>query len=69
VNIVDWAHSPNETGSPEPLLEHLERVATLAEGFAGRFNAGSWGRIVGLWHDVGKLAVNFRFTYAALANP
>jgi CRISPR-associated endonuclease/helicase Cas3 len=55
-----WAHSPKETGQPEPLLEHLELVAQLAESFAGRFNAGSWGRAAGLWHDLGKFSREFQ---------
>ena len=55
-----WAHSPNETGQPEPLLEHLELVAHLAENFAGRFDADSWGRATGLWHDLGKFSREFQ---------
>ncbi|MGN0281434.1 MAG: CRISPR-associated helicase Cas3' [Prevotella sp.] len=34
--------------------EHLEGVAKLAEGFAGEFGMGSWGRVLGLLHDKGK---------------
>src|SRR5260221_3366228 len=55
-----WAHSPNETGQPEPLIEHLELVAALCEQFAGRFGAGSWGRTAGLLHDTGKFSREFQ---------
>jgi CRISPR-associated endonuclease/helicase Cas3 len=57
---MDWAHSPNETGNPEPLLEHLQLVARLAEQYAAKFGAGSWGRIAGLWHDLGKFSREFQ---------
>jgi hypothetical protein len=60
-----WAHSPNETGLPEPLLEHLELVAQLAENFAGRFGAGSWGRAAGFGMTSASIHVNFRRTFAA----
>ena len=54
-----WAHSPNETGRPEPLEDHLRRVAELCEHFASHFNAGSWGRVAGYWHDLGKYSREF----------
>jgi CRISPR-associated endonuclease/helicase Cas3 len=56
---ADWAHSPNETGGPEPLEDHLRRVAELCEEFAGRFGAGSWGQVAGYWHDLGKYSREF----------
>jgi CRISPR-associated endonuclease/helicase Cas3 len=57
---ADWAHSPNETGRPEPLEDHLRCVAELCEQFASRFNAGSWGRVAGYWHDLGKYSREFQ---------
>lgn len=56
-----YAHSLSgrPTEEWEPLREHLERVAKLAVEFAGRFGtvtgggAAEWGRVAGLWHDVG----------------
>jgi CRISPR-associated endonuclease/helicase Cas3 len=60
MNTSDWAHSPNETGNPEPLLEHLELVARLCEQFAAKYGAGNWGRVAGLWHDLGKYSREFQ---------
>lgn len=39
---------------------HLERVAELAAEFAGKFGAAEWGRIAGLWHDLGKFSAEFQ---------
>jgi CRISPR-associated endonuclease/helicase Cas3 len=57
-----YAHSlpGRPTEGWEPLREHLERVAELAAGFAGRFGADEWGRVAGLWHDVGKYRPEFQ---------
>jgi len=44
----------------EPLEAHLQEVATLASEFAGKFSAGDWGRLAGLWHDVGKYSPAFQ---------
>jgi CRISPR-associated endonuclease/helicase Cas3 len=57
---TELAHSANETGAPEPLLEHLELVARLCEQYAAKFGAGSWGRVAGLWHDLGKFSREFQ---------
>jgi CRISPR-associated endonuclease/helicase Cas3 len=35
-------------------------VAKLAEGFASVFGAGEWGRLIGLWHDLGKYSPDFQ---------
>jgi len=57
-----YAHS--RQGRPEAEWEdleaHLRRVAALAEGFAGAFGAGEWGRMAGLWHDLGKFRPEFQ---------
>lgn len=51
-----YAHSkenqPVETW--QPLEQHLENVASLAEGFAEPFGGEQWARLAGLWHDLGK---------------
>lgn len=57
-----YAHS---TDSPDksdwqPLAEHLEGVARLAEEFAAVFGAGGWGRFAGLSHDAGKATSAFQ---------
>ena len=44
----------------ELLEEHLQDVAKLAEQFAAKFNAGAWGRQLGLWHDIGKYSEEFQ---------
>lgn len=36
------------------LREHLEGTAKLAAEFAAEFGAEEWGRLAGLWHDLGK---------------
>ncbi len=44
----------------EPLPVHLQQVADLAERFASAFGAAAWGRIAGLWHDLGKYSEAFQ---------
>ena len=51
---VHWAHTPNGRGDSHDLRCHLEAVAQMAGDFASKFGAGEWGRIAGLWHDLGK---------------
>jgi len=54
-----WAHTA-EGRPPQPLREHLEAVAELAGEFAGAFGSRDWGRLAGLWHDVGKYQPAFQ---------
>ena len=73
-----YAHS--RTGLPcstwEPLEVHLHRVAdgdpdsnlTGAADFADAFGAGNWGRLAGLWHDLGKFAPKFQNYLRETAN-
>lgn len=42
------------------LLDHLNGTANLASNFAEAFNNGGWGRILGLWHDLGKYSKDFQ---------
>jgi CRISPR-associated endonuclease/helicase Cas3 len=42
------------------LKEHLENTANLAKIFADKFNAGEWGHIAGIWHDIGKYSDEFQ---------
>jgi CRISPR-associated endonuclease/helicase Cas3 len=44
----------------EPLDSHLGKVADLAATFASTFGAGEWGRLAGLWHDLGKYRGSFQ---------
>jgi len=51
-------------GRPEPewqpLETHLRNAATLAAGFAATFDSEEWGRLAGLWHDLGKYQDEFQ---------
>jgi len=42
------------------LSDHLRGTAELAAEFADAFEAGEWGRLVGLWHDLGKNSAEFQ---------
>lgn len=57
-----FAHSV--PGAPEtawePLEDHLDAVAELAASFASAFGAEDWGRLAGLWHDLGKYRPEFQ---------
>jgi len=57
-----YAHSTDNPDKSDwqPLEEHLQGVAELAEEFASVFGAGEWGRLAGLWHDSGKATAAFQ---------
>ncbi|MGD8450175.1 MAG: CRISPR-associated helicase Cas3' [Phycisphaerae bacterium] len=63
-----WGHvAPSREGKEwEPLAEHLRLAAdgnkyfAGAAGFAEVFGAGDWGRLIGLWHDIGKYSTEFQ---------
>ena len=59
----------NEDGSFEihHLEEHLRAVADLAGEFAAAFGHADWGRLAGLWHDLGKYSLAFQ-SYIARGN-
>ena len=40
--------------------EHQQGVASLAAKFAGTFDMGEWGRVLGLLHDIGKEKTAFQ---------
>ena len=52
------------------IINHLPRMDSNHDkviqshfiGFAARFNAGSWGKVAGYWHDLGKYSREF-WTY------
>ena len=63
-----FAHS---TGRPDradwqPLCAHLHQVAVLARERASKFGAAEWGKLLGLWHDVGKYDPDFQDYLAAV---
>jgi CRISPR-associated endonuclease/helicase Cas3 len=41
------------------LEEHLRAVGDLAGEFASTFGPADWGRLAGLWHDLGRVITNF----------
>ena len=51
-----YAHSKEGLPTTEWHLldDHLKNVGAMASDFAGLFNAGSWGKIAGEYHDLGK---------------
>lgn len=53
-----FAHSEN--GRVHLLDEHLRETAKLASEFAGKFGCAEWGRLAGLWHDLGKHSDEFQ---------
>lgn len=42
------------------LEDHLKNVAENARLFAEAFDAGDWGYLAGLWHDIGKYSDEFQ---------
>lgn len=56
-----FAHStPGPKVEWEKLDCHLREVANRAAGFADAFGARDWGKIAGLWHDLGKYSAQFQ---------
>jgi CRISPR-associated endonuclease/helicase Cas3 len=49
-----------EWDEPHYLEDHIQAVAALAERFASSFGNGDWGRVAGLWHDLGKYKPAFQ---------
>lgn len=67
-----YAHTlppPKTEADWEPLEDHLQRVATLARGFASAFGAGAWGEAIGQWHDLGKYSEDFQSYLRKTADP
>lgn len=44
----------------QELLDHLKGTAVLTEKFSNKFNNYNWGRLLGLWHDLGKYSNEFQ---------
>jgi len=40
--------------SPQSLINHLEGTAKIAQDNAAKFSSDTWGKILGLAHDIGK---------------
>jgi CRISPR-associated endonuclease/helicase Cas3 len=44
----------------QPLEDHLAHVAALAASASAWFGSTDWGRLAGLWHDLGKYQEEFQ---------
>lgn len=42
------------------LSDHLLAVSDLSAAYASKFDAGAWGALAGLWHDLGKYREGFQ---------
>jgi len=66
-----YAHSV--PGRPEtewePLERHLLEVAGRAAEFASNLECPEWGRVAGLWHDLGKYSKAFQDYLRGTAGP
>ncbi|MDD4525669.1 MAG: CRISPR-associated helicase Cas3' [Lachnospiraceae bacterium] len=56
---IYYAHSTSD-GNWEPLIDHLNKTASLAEKYADEFHCARIGRQLGLLHDVGKHTLKFQ---------
>lgn len=54
------SRTPDGLKSAQPLDDHLAAVAKLAGEKAAQFNAEAWGKLAGLWHDLGKYSNDFQ---------
>lgn len=53
-------HLDEETGREQLLFDHLTGVADLAGRFAAPFGEEAMGRLLGLYHDIGKYSREFQ---------
>jgi CRISPR-associated endonuclease/helicase Cas3 len=54
-------------GRKHTLREHLVGTAERAADFAATFGFRQWGRLAGLWHDLGKYSQEFQDKLKAAA--
>lgn len=54
-----FAHCADD-GRVHSLDDHLRETAKLASEFAGVFGCAEWGRLAGVWHDLGKHSDEFQ---------
>ena len=59
---MNIAHIKSEelTREIQSLDDHLKATADLSSLFAAKFGCSEWGRITGLWHDLGKYSKAFQ---------
>jgi CRISPR-associated endonuclease/helicase Cas3 len=51
---------PDDSTVTHPLDGHLSEVSRLAGEMAAEFDAAEWGKLAGLWHDLGKYSEDFQ---------
>ena len=68
MNSESIAHV-TEDGRVHFLDEHLRETARLAGEFAAVFGCREWGRLAGLWHDLGKYSDEFQRYIRAVNDP
>jgi CRISPR-associated endonuclease/helicase Cas3 len=51
---------PDDLRTTHSLEQHLHAVARSAGDMSTEFGAGEWGRLAGLWHDLGKYSEDFQ---------
>ncbi len=59
-NIAHIKPSNNCEFSIQSLQDHLIGTSDLAVRFASKSGNGNWGKVVGLWHDIGKYSDEFQ---------
>jgi CRISPR-associated endonuclease/helicase Cas3 len=57
---MHFAHTDPQSGSTHLLEDHLRQVEKRAALAAGWPGGGAWAGLAGLWHDLGKYAVEFQ---------
>lgn len=58
-----------EDGRKHLLEEHLRGTAELAAKFSAEFKCSEWGRLAGLWHDLGKYSSRFQEYIRSVNDP
>jgi len=58
-----------EDGRIHGLEEHLRETAEMAAEFAAAFGCQEWGRLAGLWHDLGKYSDKFQRYIRSVNDP
>ena len=56
--MMYYAHKKDD-GTLQPLKDHLEETAIIAEQFAAKFGCGPQGHLCALGHDIGKYSKEF----------
>lgn len=54
-----WGHKA-EDGRVQILIEHLRGTSKLCSDFADEFSMSDYGRVLGLYHDIGKYSKGFQ---------